>query len=41
MGKLTGLAIIVFLVSCGSPGIDPLKKATLDEASTIETQRAA
>jgi hypothetical protein len=37
MGKLTGLAIIVFLVSCGSSGIDPLKKSALDESTTIET----
>jgi hypothetical protein len=28
---------VLVLVSCGSSGIDPLKKATLDGSTTIET----
>jgi hypothetical protein len=37
MGKLAVLLSVWFLVSCGSSGIDPLKKATLDGSTTIET----
>jgi hypothetical protein len=35
--KLAAFVIVLFLASCGSSGIDPLKKATLDGSTTIET----
>jgi hypothetical protein len=35
--KLAAFVIVLFLVSCGSSGIDPLKKAVLDGSTSIET----
>jgi hypothetical protein len=37
MTRLAVFLSVLLFVSCGSSGIDPLKKATLDGSTTIET----